>query len=87
MEEKPTPFTKTVKSATPGNSTHPQNLAHPPALHSKTWSGRQRMQPICRNETLNEWEMSVQDVQESRELVYFRVDQNSANQRDWEIAK
>ena len=30
IEEKPAPFTKTVKSAAPGNSTYPQTLAHPP---------------------------------------------------------
>jgi hypothetical protein len=30
MEEKSAPFTKTVKSAAPENSTHTQNLAHPP---------------------------------------------------------
>jgi hypothetical protein len=30
MEEKPAPFTKTVKSAAPGNSTYTQTLAYPP---------------------------------------------------------
>jgi hypothetical protein len=30
MEEKPAPFTKTVKSAAPENATQPPSLAHPP---------------------------------------------------------
>jgi hypothetical protein len=48
-EEKPAPFTKTVNSAAPGNSTCTQTLAHPPRPGStKNWTHTPFKWPITR---------------------------------------